>query len=141
MWAHRDLPVLIATVELTDEMVLQGMCPAARDIAERSGLGIETVIASLNALDQGAFLEVSRASDFAWDVTAVTGAARREIGQWPSPESIVDRLIAGVQQAAERETEAERKSWLRTLAGQLSGSARAILVNVVSDIVEQRYVR
>jgi hypothetical protein len=117
--------------ELTDEMLTRGVCPDARDVAQRSGLDIETVCIALRALD-GEYLEVRYGGDFAWGIPAVTPAARRAVGQWPTAENLTDSVIAALEQAAENETELERRNRLRTLAAGLGSMARDLAVSVMA---------
>jgi len=80
-WASRDLPVLDAVVSQFDELSRTGACPDAADIAASTGLEIIAVIAALNALD-GEYVTVRRPLEpSSWDVTSVTPAARRAVGQ------------------------------------------------------------
>ena len=68
----------------------------------------------------------------------VTTAARRAVGQWPTAEGIIERLAAGITPAAERESDPEQKRRVLTVARELGGAAKAIAVNVASEILERR---
>jgi hypothetical protein len=108
--------VLTAAVELVDEMYPSGTMPEGGDIAARAGMDIQAVGTALNALD-GEFLDVQRTGDFAhWGIFGVTPAARRAVGQWPTAESMIERLAAGMALAAEREADPEQRSRLMTVA-------------------------
>jgi hypothetical protein len=63
---------------------------------------------------------------------AVTERARRELGTWPSPESLVEALAAALEVAADTETEPGRKGRLRAVAEGLGGAAKDIAVAVIS---------
>jgi hypothetical protein len=140
-WANRDLPVLDAAVELVDEMYTSGRYPEGDDIAGHAGMDIQSVGAALNALD-GEFIELQRTGDFGrWGIPRVTTAARRAVGQWPTAEGIVERLAAGMTRAAERESDPEQKRRVLTVARELGGAAKAIAVNVASEILEHRLPR
>jgi hypothetical protein len=139
-WASRDLPVLDATVELVDEMYASSRYPEGDDIAKHAGMDIQSVGAALNALD-GEFIELQRTGDFGrWGIPRITTAARRAVGQRPTAEAIIDRLAAGMTQAAERESDPERRRRL-SVARELGGVAKAVAVNVVSEILEHRLPR
>jgi hypothetical protein len=68
----------------------------------------------------------------------VTPGARRAVGQWPTGESLVDRLAAGVAEAAEHEPDPERKRALKAAASGLGGMARAVVVNVATQMIEHK---
>jgi hypothetical protein len=144
-WAWRDLPVLDAVVILLDESAGTGTVPDVADIGERveSGgqarLGDLEVAAALESL-AGDYLDLRKtAGDLSsWYVASVTSAARREVGQWPTGESLVERLAAGLAEAAEREPDPERKKTLRAVARELGGAVKAVAVNVASEILEHR---
>jgi hypothetical protein len=137
IWASRDLLVLDAAVELIDEMYPTSRYPEGEDIAARTGLDAKSVAVALNALE-GEFLEVQRTGDFArWGVPRVTPAARRAVGQWPTAESLVEKLVAGLAQAAEHEGDPERKGKLMAVARGLSSFAREVAVNVAAQALGQ----
>jgi hypothetical protein len=66
-------------------------------------------------------------------IESVSERARRELGSWPSPDDLVTQLAAALAQAADRESEPERKSHLRAAADALGGVAREVAVRVISD--------
>jgi hypothetical protein len=68
-------------------------------------------------------------------VRRVTSAARRAVGQWPTPESVVERLAGAFGAAAEGEPDAEKKSRLRQVAGFLTSSGRDVATEVVSKVI------
>jgi DNA-binding GntR family transcriptional regulator len=70
-----------------------------------------------------------------WFVTSITPAARREVGQWPTGQSLVERLAGGIAEAAEREADPEQKRRLRDVASELRGAAKAIAINVASEML------
>jgi hypothetical protein len=69
------------------------------------------------------------------DIWGVTERARRELGTWPSPESVVDQLVAALTQAALDEQEPEKKSRLTASAQILGGMAKDIAVGVITRYV------
>jgi hypothetical protein len=68
-------------------------------------------------------------------VSRVTAEARRVVGQWPTPESLSDQLVAALREASDRTTDAEQKSKLRAAAETLGGFGRDVLVGVVSTVI------
>jgi hypothetical protein len=132
-WVSRDLPVLDATVSLIDEGI---HWPDAADIAERSGLEVSDVGRALKALN-GEYLELRlpAGDPSAWYVIELTSGARRAVGQWPSPEGVVDALAEAFGNAAEREPDAEKKSWLRQVAAFVGTTGRDVTTEVVSKVI------
>jgi hypothetical protein len=138
-WASRDLPVLEAAVRLFEEMYTAGLMPDAADIASATGLDALDVAKALDALD-GEYLDLQRTGGdlSSWFVGSITPDARRAVGQWPTGESLIDQLAAGISQAAEREPDPEQKTRLRAVARELAGAAKTIAVNVASEMLEHR---
>lgn len=140
-WASRDLLVLDAAVELVDEMYPASRYPEGNDIAAHAGLDVQSVGAALNALE-GEFLEIQRTGDFGrWGVPRVTPAARRAVGQWPTAESLIEKLAAGIAQAAEHESDPERKGKLMAVARGLGSFARDVAVSVAAQTLGQHVPR
>jgi hypothetical protein len=50
-----------------------------------------------------------------WHVTAVTREALRAAGQWPTGETLVEQLAVRISEAAEGETDPDRKGGFRRL--------------------------
>jgi hypothetical protein len=140
-WASRDLPVLEAAVSQIDELFKTHTYADATDIAAITGMDILDVITALNALD-GTYIKLGKGMEPSrWHITDVTPAARRAVGQWPTGENLVERLAAGISQAAEREQDPEQKRRLHSVARELGGAAKAIAINVASEILEHRLPR
>jgi hypothetical protein len=70
-------------------------------------------------------------------IAGVTDEARRAVGQWPSAEVWVDRLVEALREAAEREPDPERRGRLRAMAEGLGGFARDVAVGVLSGGITQ----
>jgi hypothetical protein len=140
-WANRDLPVLDAIVRQLDELsrLGGGRVLQAADVAARTGLDVGDVAAALSAL-KGEYVTLVTGAGGAsqWMITAVSADARRAVGQWPTGGSLVDRLAAGIDRAAENESDPEQKRRLLAVARGLGGAARAIAVNVASEMLEHR---
>jgi hypothetical protein len=131
-WASRDLPVLDATVRLLETSYF----PKVRDIAAAAGMDTETTARALEALD-GTYVDLSMSmgSPENWHVNAVSADARREVGQWPTAESLAAQLIEAFSKAADQEPDPEQKSRLRSIAGWLGGAGSQIFINVLSTVV------
>lgn len=131
-WAPRDLPVLDATVRLMETNPF----PSVRDIAAVAGMNIETTGRAIQDLD-GTFLELSKSygGPESWNVSAVTERARREVGQWPTAESLITQLAEAFSTAAEQEPDPDKKSRLHSIASMLGGAGRQIAINVLSSVL------
>lgn len=68
-------------------------------------------------------------------VTGVTSSARRAVGQWPSIETFYDRIIAGLTETEEQETDVGKKSKLRSALNALTDLGRDTLVTVLSNTI------
>ncbi len=139
-WYSRDLPVLDTVVQLLDES--PGGSLLGEQIVKRAGMDPADVERAVWALSpQYVILGQQLAAEGGIDtqlVDGVTAEARRIVGQWPTGESLVDQLAAGIEQAAEKEADPEQKRRLHTVARELGGAAKAIAINVASEILEYR---
>jgi len=103
-WTSRDLPVLDATVALLENRPLVDVT----DIAARAGLTVAETGSALQAME-GAYVElaISMGGPESWSVQGVTPAARRAVGQWPSAESLITRLVEGPTRRQTRSARAD----------------------------------
>lgn len=132
-WAVRDVPVLSAVVELLDHSYMV----TVSDVAEKTGLDLAEVSRSLEAMDP-TFVDFRKTETGGdprfWYVNRVTPEARQAIGQWPTAESLVDRLVKAFGDAADHEEDAERHYQLRQAAGLLGETVRDVAVRVTATI-------
>ena len=137
-WESRDLPVLRAVVDATDE---GGWIIEATEIAERTGLSDQDVQNALWALgsNQPPYFEIMDASTMSerhiHAAHQPTGHARRTVGTWPTPDLWADRLIAALTEAAENETDPDKKSKLRKAADALGSMGGQVLGGVITSYV------
>src|SRR6202451_4762079 len=100
--AVRDLPVLDATVALLE----QSYMVTVTDIAAATGLDAAVVARALETLDPVYvdFRKTTTGGDPRfWYVFQVTPEARRAVGQWPTPQSLANRLAGETASGAEQE--------------------------------------
>jgi hypothetical protein len=127
-WTNRDLPVLRAIVEIYDETGRPSI--RTSEIAAAVGFDKDTTRRALNALYTQPYLKEGTTA-FGGDrifVGAPTGDALRVAGQWPTPENLLDRLIAALEAAGEDESrdEPERSKfkqaalWLGSFGSQVA---------------------
>src|SRR5690242_17241168 len=99
-------------------------------LAEETGLELRVVWQTMRVLDGEGFVDAYFASGFSGFVSGVSGQTRRELGSWPSPESLVDQLARAFTEAAEHEVEPEQKTKLRAVADGLTGAGRTVAVEL-----------
>jgi hypothetical protein len=136
-WGARDLPVLAALVEHFDDPdAIPWRLP---DVESATGLDAGEVVRALAALDHAEppYLESISHEELAYPtiLTGITERARREVGAWPTPEALVDRLVAALSEAADSESDPEQKSKLRQAAQWLGGALRDVTTQVVAGAV------
>lgn len=132
-WTIRDLPVLRAIVDLHEE-VGDADEIGLWEIQQRSGFDEETVQKALRALNRQPYFDDAQVIDSGaiWAVGAPTAEALRVVGQWSSPETLLNRLIAELQQAAENEDLAdEERGKLKRTAAFLGTSAWQLALNAL----------
>ncbi len=107
------------------------------DIAERTGLELADVTRSLDAMDP-TFVDFRKTETGGdprfWYVNRVTPEARQAVGQWPTAQGLVDRLVKAFSEAADHEQDAERHYQLRQAAGLLGETVRDVAVEVAATI-------
>jgi hypothetical protein len=140
-WATRELPILRAALRRLDE----GADYAEIDLVRlETGIHPQQLRAGLRALATAdpPYIEFREASGWkddyaAGEINRVSERARREVGSWPSPESLVSELAAALAQAAEREEEPERKRRLTAAADAIGTFARDVAVGVFTQKLGQ----
>lgn len=134
-WFDRDLPVLEATISLLEERGHPGAFVQVREIAERSGIDAGVVLTALAAMEHeyvSLNLVLAGGDPNPQMVTGVTAEARRAVGQWPSPETMADRILAALETTVEQEEDPVRKGRIRAAADAVAGIGRDVLVSVLS---------
>jgi hypothetical protein len=143
-WARRELPILVAAYRQVEEGAPQSV-GQLEETRQELGLSVRDFAAGLEALE-GAdppYIELQVAGGWTDEkagggfVEGVSERARRELGAWPSADTLVEQLAAALARAADEETEPERQSRLREAADVLAGMARDIAVSVISQRIGQ----
>lgn len=138
-WTNRDLPVLRAIVEIYEET---GHAMHPGPIEAATGLAGEDVQAALRALnleDPPFVTKMQRySSGHVSLIGAPTGHARRAVGAWPTAESIADRLVNALDEAADREADEERKGFLRKAATYLGNTGRDLAVEIGATAINRQ---
>jgi len=130
-WLDRDLPVLKAAVEVFER---EGDPMDAYDIVAVAKLDADTVQRALRALSTEPFFDDGQASangDILW-IGKPTGQALRVAGQWPSPQTLLDRLVTALETAGEDEERLpEERSKLKQVALGLRTAAAQIAIGAL----------
>src|SRR5687768_4558085 len=136
-WEQRDLPVLDAVVRYYDEHDGPEI-PDVETFAKLTRMDPGQVGRAVRALSPR-FIKTGPALGGLTEVPimGVTDEARQAVGQWPSAEVWVDRLVQALREAAEREPDPERRGRLRAMAEGLGGFARDVAVGVLSGGITQ----
>lgn len=140
-WASRDLPVLEAIVSaFNDPERYQLRIP---ELTGLCGLPERDVVTALRALGntRPPLLEYPGPPEeltYPIIITDVTERARRMAGQWPTAESLAGQIAKALTEAAEHEPDPVKKSRLREAGAVLGDTARGVLVEVLSRVVERQ---
>lgn len=137
-WSTRDEPVLEAIVELVDEGAMR---VRPDDLVEQTGFTLETVQRALVALAGEfppffEFTDVTSNGSKIREIDAIrnpSGHARRTVKTWPTPEVLADRVIAGLQEAADATDDEEEASRLRRTGQWFGAAGRDVLVSVIGS--------
>ena len=133
-WGARDLPVLDATVSLLE----QSYMVTVTDIAARTGLEASAVAKALEALDPVYvdFRKTTTGGDPRfWYVFKVTPEARRTVGQWPTPQSLANRLADELAGAAQSEADPERQALLSYAARLIGDTLQDYTVRAAASVL------
>ena len=134
-WWSRDLPVLDAAVRLFEDEDFVYVS----DLARETSLEPKAVARALLNM-RGEFVgQVQSMGDMdRWCITEVTPAARRAVGQWPTPENVVASLAVAFSTAAEHESDPERRGKLRAVGGFLADTGKDFAAEVVAKVIAQQ---
>jgi hypothetical protein len=130
-WTHRDLPVLRAVVDIYDRT---GGPVDINEVQVAVGFDANIVQRALRALNTEPFFRdvTEIASGDIWAIGAPTGHALRVAGAWPSPESLLVRLIIALETAAEDEgRQPEERSKFNQAAGWLGSFASQVAIGAL----------
>ena len=134
-WFSRDLPVLDVAVRLLDKYDDID----DRAIERETGFDEVTVQHALKAL-VGIYLvpfDGQPGSGRIQFLRGVTPAARRAVGAWPTPDSLVDQLLVALRERAGEEDvpATEEQSRAREILKAISAGGRDVLVSVASAVL------
>ena len=133
-WERRDLPVLEAIVRYFDEHDGPEI-PDVETFVKLTGMDPGQVARAVRALSPR-FIKTGAALGGLMDVAimGVTDEARQAVGQWPTPESVADRIVAALLEAADEEPDERKRTKLRAAAETLGSFGRDLLINVAANV-------
>jgi DNA-binding MarR family transcriptional regulator len=106
-WSRRDLPVLREAARGVDDNP-PPVGIRIQEIAEHSNLTVDDVYKATKALEAAGLIEVRWVHPAtAGRIVQVSAHARQLVGQWPSEETGLQRMIAALQAIAENTQEDE----------------------------------
>jgi hypothetical protein len=141
-WSTRDLLVLDAVVRYLDERpgspfpgtFTDSLVTFGDIMASNPDLAPDQILRAARVLD-GEYLEISWVDGSAPEPNAIIGVtplARRAVGQWPSPESLLRVLIKELEDAADQEDDSTAKKNLKKAAAFLATSGWTVGLNVAA---------
>lgn len=138
LWVSRDHPILIAAAQLLEE----GRPPITSNaVAARAGVELQAAVRALLHLGRD-HLEIRDSSTYDGPdcyLLGITPDGLRVAGQWPTPETAVDRFIAALDEQIENTVEGTpRASRLRSLRDNVTGIGREVLVEVMGAVITGR---
>lgn len=128
-WFAIDLPVLEKTVALLESQPI-GLRDA--DVAESVGRPVDEVHRALHRLE-GEYVEMRwlmRGPGELGRIVDVSPDARRVVGQWPSGESLADRVLAELDDRVEAAEDPDERSKIVKARDALTAMGRDIFVDV-----------
>lgn len=127
-WVSRALPVLTSIVGHYES----DGAANSEQVVDDTGLSDSIVDRSGRELRDAGFVELYFEGGGGFFVMAVTEKGRREVGAWPSPESLTDQIFAAVEERVEHaDTDEERGRWLKIRDG-LFGAGRDFMIGVAA---------
>lgn len=130
-WITRDFPVLKAAVEIYDQT---GRNPSAAELGGLTGFDKDTVQRAIRALYREPYFEEGM-NTWSGDTLAVgppTSAALRIVGQWPTPEGQLERLIAAFEAvAADEARPEEERSRAKQVGLWLAGALSQVAIGAL----------
>jgi hypothetical protein len=116
-WTTRELPVLASVLRRFDAGELLVDLEDVRAEVQMTGPQMRAAVTALRDASPP-YIELQLTGGWAESlaggvVERLYERTRRELGSWPSPEGVLDQLVAALREAAEQEREPERKGRFR----------------------------
>jgi hypothetical protein len=134
IWFSRDLPVLREVARRLEEQPDVGFNVV--DVADTLQLTFEVAARAGQRLKDDGYLDgMESAEHGVIGFTNLTAKGLREVGQWPSPDTAADRLLAALEAAVEKAPTEEAKSHAKRILDGFRSAGRDFLVDVASGVV------
>jgi hypothetical protein len=138
-WASRELPILLAAYARV-ESGERASISQLEEMRQELGMDVCEFERGLEALANAhpPYIELQLGGGWTDEkagggyVDGVSERTRRELGAWPTADTLVDQLADALRRAADDEPELERKGRLRQAADVVGGMARDVAVAVIS---------
>lgn len=132
-WHTRDLPVLRAIVKQYDATT---QTVPHQDIEAATGFDYADVQRACIALDRAGYVDTTGSLQTrARRIGNPSAEARRLTGQWPTPESAADRMLAALEQIAENGTTEDERSGARKVLDGFSNAGRQVAISVAGAVI------
>lgn len=138
LWSTRDYPVLVAAARRFRE---QSRPLMSHELVEATGLEHHEVVAALSNLGHRHLDVRDASSEGARDnyVVGIMPAGLEAVGQWPSPDTAADRLVAALDALIDTTAEGSPKqSRLKAARDGLLAAGRDVLVDVAGAAITGR---
>lgn len=136
-WTTRELPVLTSIVSAFEEDPNGSV--SLLDLKNRTGLAQDELSRAMARLEVAnpPFFDGTRIGELSYPVTVttITERALKVTGQWPTPESAIQELIATLNRAADDEVDPVQKGKLKQVANTLGTTALQILIGWASGAI------
>src|SRR6185369_15327577 len=109
------------------------------EIAAATGFDLEDVVKSVDALDESNehFFDLESTYGNTRLIMKPSGAARRAVGYWPTPDSLADRFIQRLDDMADDVQDIEKRSKLKELGRWASAGGRELIVQVMAETLKR----
>jgi hypothetical protein len=134
MWYQRDLPVLQAIVQLKDEN--PGQPIPRKQVEGATGFDADTVRRAVHSLADEPYIETDGSlADFHEYIKRANGNGKRAAEFWPTPDSFTTTVRDAILQAAEQESDPEKRTKLKALGAWLAEGGRDVVTGVISAAI------
>jgi hypothetical protein len=137
-WSWRDLPVLREAARGVDAEPILGI--RLGEVAEATGLNNADVYRASKALQAAGLVELREyagdGSDNSFE--GVSGAARVLVGQWPTEETALDRMIAALEEIAANTDDSDTRTNAQKFAAWLRTGATTVGLSVATAAITGR---
>ncbi len=134
-WHARELPVLRAIARQLERGPIRQPVQLA-DITAETGFSDEDVIRALDILGHADMIDVElNRMTLNARVLRISAEARRRVGQWPTGQTALDRIIAALEAIAANTDDTDTRTNARKFADWLRASGTTVGLSVASAAI------